>query len=313
MIKFPPINLHPFSSDSGAPYFYKARPTKAPYVLTNPIIGKALALDFLYGYRFTLAVKQKVNSYKPKEVLSPGKANNLKKAETPVYKSPVDSVSYNNDIPNIVDVSKKIAIWLWDDFKNQEAGGVPYLYLDFIPKELKFDVASSLRPLGIVGANYPHLHYTGSHETLTMSISWYDTMADQDRVAVKCRKLEALSKADGYGAPPPKIFIDWGHWESQVATASYAQDYDTLLGGHVYTVQSANYELKDFLQHRVSNGKDLYGKQAINEDPFIAANSKPTKALIIGNKLRPLHATQELVLKREAVQLTHKQIIHGTI
>ena len=282
---FPPL----FETDPGAPYFYKARPTRTPYVLANPIIGKALAMNFLYGYRYALQVKRTVEGFIPQPTPHINKGADMLDGPVPDYKRKGDSYSPKGETPYIVDLSKKIAIWLWDDYQTQESGGTPYMYLDFIPKALNFDVSSNLRSIGLVGVNYPHLHYTGSHETLSFSISWYDTMADQDRVAVKCRKLEALSKADGYSSGPKKIFIDWGKWESTIADSSYDQDYDTLLGGHVYTVQSANYELKDFMQHRQS------------------------KSQIINNKLRPLHATQELILKREAVQLTSKQIIDGTI
>jgi len=286
----PPITVPKiFKPDPGYPYFYKARPTRSPYVLTNPIIGKALAGDFLFAYRFAIKVQRFVESFIPRKRFKAGSGAAL--APSPALSGSKKFYSqYSQGPSSVVDLSKKIAIWLWDDYKVQQGAGEPYLRLDFPPTELSFDVSSSLKDIGIVGTNYPRLHYTGSKEVLSFTVSWYDSLTiksgkaekNKESIAVKCRKLEALSKADAYSQGPQQIYIDWGAWGLQ-------SGHPGLLEGHIYTVQSANYKMNTFLQHR-SHGKR-----------------------VLANNFDPLHATQEIVLQREANQLTSEQIIHGSL
>ena len=269
----------------GYPYFYRARQVSYPYLYRNPIIGNILAGNFrLYRGFGQASLDLKHLEFLKATTSSLNKDKPFQRFNAPKTESP--------EKPDITNLSGKIKIWIYDEYSTRAAGGGPYLSFDFVPEELKFDVPSNLKSVGIVGLNYPHYHYMGSEETLTMTIDWYDFPANRESVVVRCRKLEALAKANGDTSGPLPIYIDWGtayHWRSNESQ---------LLTGHVYTIQSANYKLSQFSQRR-----------QIYRDPEFRVN----RPLIVNNGLYPLQASQELVLKREASQLTSNQIIYGTV
>ncbi len=231
------------------PFFYRARRVRRPYVLTNQFIGNILMFNFRHlrpGWPFhkTPSNKSKREYKDFFQRVDPAKKykgktyDDLVSKSTPfVYKSPA--------APEIVKVGNQIAIWLWDDLEAQKGGGKPYLYLQHTPQELSFSVPSQMKSLGIIGRNYPIYHYVGSEETLTFDISWYDYTTDQvDSVPVRCRKLEALSKTDGYSSGPRHIFIDWGDYDH------YRDNEKSLLTNRKYLVQSADYKLSLFAFRR---------------------------------------------------------------
>jgi len=293
-------------SDPGYPYFYRARPVKRPYILRNPIIGKALAGDFMFPYRIVQRVKAAF--YKPsgdtyKIMINSAREKGSINRTQPAYVPQRPNTSGYGRRPDFVDLRHKIEIYFWNPPVGRQARlsadlqenlrklyGDPYMRLDFIPSELEFQVPSQLKDLGIIGRNYPVYHYTGSEETLTIKLSWYDFGNDSDSVVAKCRKLEALSKADGYNRPPRLIYINWGdqHWRVKEGS---------LLKNHIYVVQSANYTLSQFVLRRQLD----------------ALNSLALQTGAWQNGMYPLVATQDVVLKRVAGQLTQHQISYGTL
>lgn len=292
--------------DAGYPYFYSGRPVKRPYFFRNPIIGKALAGDFLYPFRFVQSIQARfrmrsTNLYA--EMYPSDFVDKFLAGEEYPLNNPFENYDatkrdklglirgVKSEAPKTQDLRKTISIWRYSDLLTQNDGGKPLVKLDFIPDELAFNVPSQLKSLGVIGRNYPRYHYVGGEETLSFKISWYDFGDDAlNTIPVKCRKLEAMSKAGGYKLGPRLLYIAWGahhHWT----------DETKLLSDRLYVIQSANYKLMDFTYRR-----------RIYEE---ATDTTEEKREVRFYGMFPVRATQELVLKRIAGQLTATQIARG--
>jgi len=154
---------------------------------------------------------------------------------------------------------KAIKIYIVDPFKAAEIGAEPHVILDFIPTELDYKVTSSFPAIKLLGRNNPKYHYGGSEDSLSFEIDWYHF--SRDTVINKCRAIEALTKADGYGKRPPIVYIKWGTGNS-------------LFDKHFFIVVSAPYKLSHFSKNHIAPNEyyrlrnlggfyPTYGKQVV--------------------------------------------------
>lgn len=104
------------------------------------------------------------------------------------------------------------------------------IHLQGLPMELNVNPESSFAVVKPFGRNNPHYHFTGSEDTLSMSISWYAEREDLSDVMEKCKWLESLTKADGYFGRPHLVALIWGD----------------LYKSHTWIVSSAPYKLTHF-------------------------------------------------------------------
>lgn len=280
--------------DSGYPYFYKARRVKRPFLLRNYIMGKILAGYFMFPVALGMSMQMR---FKAKDPLTYESAFN----NTLLKRDPTEDPSERWDVEvkkalrsdfkrneAIQRVDYEISLWYWNDQRTKENDGKPIVSLQYTPTELEVTTSSQLKSVGVVGRNYPLYHYTGGEETLSFDIDWHDdSVNEQISTLRKCRLLEALSKADGYSGGPPYITIEWSEFPH------YRKADKKLLDNHVYVIQSADYKMSEFVYYRW---------KAYTDDKVPAING-----------MFPTQITQKLVLKRVAGQLTHKQIVDGTV
>lgn len=115
--------------------------------------------------------------------------------------------------------------------------------LPFVPKELEYNSESSFVAIKPMGRNNPIYHYTGSEDQLEFEIDWYAFDWGRRQVIENCRKIEALSKADGYKGDPHRVKLMWGK-------------ENVLFSDHEFLVLSAPYRLSHFNRGNInSNGE----------------------------------------------------------
>lgn len=132
-----------------------------------------------------------------------------------------------------------------------------------------------------MGRNNPFYLFTGSEDTLTFDISWYALDDNRQDVINKCRLLESWTKADGYSASPPTLWISWG--DSDL----FSNDY--------FILKSAPYKPTNF------------------QRSYRKGNRKDDSSEIINLMLYPNTATQTLTFHRVASNnLKHENIIPKT-
>lgn len=107
------------------------------------------------------------------------------------------------------------------------------IILPFVPKELNYNIESSYVAIKPIGRNNAGYHYTGSEDKLEFEIDWHSTNEGRDDVILNCRKIEALSKGNGYFEPPHYVAIQWS-------------EQDLLFRNHTFVVISASYRLTQF-------------------------------------------------------------------
>ena len=161
---------------------------------------------------------------------------------------------------------KPVAIYLADPKDGYGLGAKPYIYLDFIPRELTYSPVSQFNSIGVVGVNNPSYHYGGSEDTLTFEIDWHG-VRESESVIAKCRKIEALTKADGHRSPPRTIYIQWDRGGD-------------LFKDHYFAVVSAPYRLEHFLGGRWTS------------------HARPDIFTKTDNHYNPTRAIQTVTLKR---------------
>lgn len=147
---------------------------------------------------------------------------------------------------------------LGDGSPNQERETIDLLT---IPRELNWNSESNYAVIRPLGRNNPWYHFTGSEDKLEFEIDWYSVERNREDVIKSCRKLEALSKTDGYGANPHKVLLKWGN-------------DDKLFSGMRFIVKAAPYRLTHF------NGYQRQDKQ------------------IVSTQLLPIQAYQKMILLR---------------
>ena len=164
---------------------------------------------------------------------------------------------------------------------NFSADPLQYIQLQTVPTEVQHSSENTWAAINSMGRNVPMYHYTGSETSVSFSISWYSEDRDNpDDVLVKCRLLEAWTKADGYVKAPPVLQIRWG-------SADVFKD-------QFFILVKADYRLSNW---RASSR--YYDK---NTKQFIPAGKQPG--------LQPSVATQELVFKRVSLtNLRYSEIV----
>lgn len=118
-----------------------------------------------------------------------------------------------------------------------DAGGYNKDYetitLPFIPRELSYDPQSNFVAIKPIGRNTSKYQFTGSEDILEFEIDWYANDYNRREVIERCRRIESLSKSDGYQGDPHRVMLYWG-------------EGDILFKDHVFIVLSAKYKLSHF-------------------------------------------------------------------
>lgn len=83
--------------------------------------------------------------------------------------------------------------------------------LQFVPKILEYTPESNFVSLPSMGRNNPFYQYTGSEDILGFEIDWFFETEDTKDVLERCKKLEAMTKNNGYDMPPPLIKLLWNN------------------------------------------------------------------------------------------------------
>lgn len=165
----------------------------------------------------------------------------------------------------------------------------PTQYIEFqtIPKELSIDSESTWAIIYSMGRNTPMYHYTGSESILDFEVSWYCNDPDNPaEVATKCRLLEAWSKANGYGASPPILKLQWGN-----------ENEDSLFQDQYWILTKANYKFSNW---RVNNSSREAGS-------YVASTYK-------NPNMYPSTATQEIQLRRvSGYNLNYNMIVSPSL
>ena len=117
--------------------------------------------------------------------------------------------------------------------------GYEVIKLPAIPRELEWNSESVFASIKPIGRNTAFYHYTGAEDKLSFEIDWYSTSWDSREVIRNCRRIESLSKADGYNGRPHRVMLKWGNG-------------DVLFSGIYFQVISAQYKMVQFNKSRMS-------------------------------------------------------------
>lgn len=145
------------------------------------------------------------------------------------FKTPIGA-SIVHDYVAIIDI----------DYQGYNSGH-RVIKLPFIPKELDYNSDSSYATVKPLGRNTSKYHYMGSEDKLEFEIDWHSTDSSRLDVISKCRMIEALSKSDGYNAPPHRVLLQWG-------------ENSVLFQDHIFVVLNAPYRLVQFNKAQVNQG-----------------------------------------------------------
>ena len=146
--------------------------------------------------------------------------------------------------------------------------GLNIIKLPFIPKELNYNSDSAFAAIKPMGANNPRYHFTGAEDKLEFEIDWHSFDNDRRDVITQCRRVEALSKADGYTGSPHRVLLQWGE-------SGY------LFDGMEFVVLAAPYRMTRF-----SNGHyNSDGSLQLTHGMVVQAYQKVTLARITSYNL----------------------------
>jgi hypothetical protein len=162
----------------------------------------------------------------------------------------------------------------------------PFIALDFVPSDIEYRVEPNTRDLKVIGRNTGVYHHGGAEDSMSFDIHWYGDDANEleaeKKVIEKCRKIEALGKAGGWGSAPPIIYIQWG------------DSPKNMFRNHLFVLEKTEYTLKNFISTRKVMVKGV--PQAF---PY---------------HLNPVHAVQRVTFKRVSLkQLSYSQIMYGNL
>lgn len=153
------------------------------------------------------------------------------------------------------------------DYNNKDIFNKKYrtITLPFVPRELRYSMASRFVGIATIGRNNPYYQFTGSEDTLEFEIDWFSEIKNREDVITNCRWLESLTKSNAYNDTPHRITLVWGN-------------NNKLWRNDIWIVTSANYVLSDFVR----------GYKESRDSEFVNTN------------LLPQQARQQIVLKRVA-------------
>lgn len=140
-----------------------------------------------------------------------------------------------------------------------EKGLEAYLILPFIPQEFETVTSSLIKSLNVVSSNFQSYHYGGSEDTASLEVRWYGIGKDQLTVQQNCRKLEALSKIDGWNSELPEIVLHWGN-------------DNIFLGKHKFVVEKVTTTYSQFMLgiNKLGINKTVTESYAFNMQPILA-------------------------------------------
>lgn len=156
----------------------------------------------------------------------------------------------------------------------------PYtkLVIQGMPQEVEVNPESNWAAVKSIGRNNPFMFYTGGEDTISFDISWYSMQEDREDVITKCRLLESWTRADGYNASPPYLYLSWGN--------------SNLFKDDLFILASAKYTLSNFQN---ATRKEVSRRVDSNQ---------------IDLKLLPNCAVQSLVFKKVTpINTTHEDIV----
>lgn len=169
---------------------------------------------------------------------------------------------------------------------------VPYeeIRLPFVPRELQYTPQSNFVGIASFGRNNPYYQFTGSEDTLTFEIDWYSMTGNYEMILGQCKRLEALTKADGYKSRPHRCIINWGNTaDNPMGDASTGAD--KLFGlNSKWILVSAPYKMTEFNRGFMRDGEfqstHMLPRQIVQQVTFkrISDNNR-TREDIIGNHI----------------------------
>jgi len=152
--------------------------------------------------------------------------------------------------------------------------GIESIVLPFIPQEISVSPETTYVSIKPIGRNTYNYHFIGSEDLIEFEIDWFSMGGQKDYVINQCRKVEALSKPDGYDREPPRVRILWG------AQSILFQD-------RTFQVLKAPYKLSNFKVGYYDSNKNF-----------------------VNTNMLPHQATQTITLARVAnASLTHAMIL----
>lgn len=154
------------------------------------------------------------------------------------------SLAQKNASKKVKNYRDSIVIVNLDAGPNADKQGLDRIVFDAVPHKLEMNPKSNFRAIASIGRNNPHYQYLGSEDTLEMVIDWYTIDQDREKVIKQCRRVESLSKANGYKSKPPRISLLWG-------------EQDRLFGGDTWIVVAAPYSLSNFQRGHINNAGRL--------------------------------------------------------
>lgn len=116
--------------------------------------------------------------------------------------------------------------------------------LPFIPKELEYNSESAFAAIKPMGRNNPNYHFTGAEDKLEFEIDWHAFDWGRREVIENCRKIESLTKADGYNFRPHRVKLMWGR-------------ENILFSDHEFIVLAAPYRLTQFNKGNINADGNL--------------------------------------------------------
>lgn len=81
--------------------------------------------------------------------------------------------------------------------------------IQFVPKEIDYRPESNFVAIKSMGRNNPFYHYTGAEDVVSFDISWFWNEEECEDVLRNCKKLEALTKNNGFDEEPHHVAILW--------------------------------------------------------------------------------------------------------
>lgn len=156
----------------------------------------------------------------------------------------------------------------------------PYtkIVIQGMPHEVEVNPESNWATVKSMGRNNPFMFYTGGEDTISFDISWYAVQEDREDVITKCRLLESWTRANGYNASPPVLYLSWG-------SSNLFKDDSFILASAKYTLSNFQNSARKEVSRRVDSEH-------------------------IDLKLLPNCAVQQLVFKKVTpINTTHEDIV----
>tara|TARA_B110000467_G_scaffold142917_1_gene144614 strand:- start:402 stop:875 length:474 start_codon:yes stop_codon:yes gene_type:complete len=105
------------------------------------------------------------------------------------------------------------------------------IQLQNVPKLVKHKAKTKHNVIRAMGANNPKYHYTGAEDLLSFTTTFYCDDAGRADVVEICRKMEALTKNDGYAGKKHEVLLVW---------------YGPLYSNHRFLFMEVEYTWKQF-------------------------------------------------------------------